>query len=92
MAPRRRSRRNLVKRGSTYHYERIVAGRRVRRSLETSNLEEAIARRDQLERDLALSRFAPTEVPTFAAVAREAIGVMRAHRETESEAGYAATT
>jgi len=92
MTPSRRKRRNLVKRGSTYHYERIVDGRRVRKSLETSNLEEAIARRDAFERDLALRRFPGKAAPTFRTAAREALHEMDTQRAADTDTGYATTT
>src|SRR5262245_15284663 len=89
----RRRRRNLVRRGRVWYFERIVGGRRVRRSLDTSNLDEAIARRDALERNLALRRFpASGSVPTFGAAAREALAAMDVRRDSGAETGYAATT
>ncbi len=92
MSPRRRNRRNLVKRGSVWYFEKIVDGHRYRRSLETANLDEAIARRDTVERELALKRFTRQRCPTFSQVAREALRDMDACRDAGVETGYAATT
>ncbi len=91
MSPRRRERRNLVKRGSVWYFERVIGGRRFRRSLETGNLEEARARRDALERELSTARYS-REAPTFAVAAADALADMKARREVGAETGYAATT
>jgi integrase len=92
MPPRRRDRRHLVKRGSVWYFERLIDGRRFRRSLDTGNVEEARARRDALERDLATVRFSTRATPTFAAAAHDALAAMESRREAGAETGYSATT
>ncbi len=91
MSPRR-ERRNLVKRGSVWYFERIVGGRRFRRSLETESLETARERRDVLEREIASHRFTTAQPPTFATAAKEALDTMQARRDASAETGYSATT
>ena len=92
MSPRRRDRRHLVKRGSTWYFERVIDGRRYRKSLDTGNLEEARARRDVLERELATTPFATRNAPTFTVAARDVLAAMHARREAGAETGYSATT
>jgi hypothetical protein len=78
----RRGRRNLVKRGGVYYVEAIIKGRRIKRSLKTGVLEEAIERRESVLREerAALERGPEPEVPTFAEAARRALERMAARR------------
>jgi len=92
MAPRRRDRRHLHKRGSVWYFECVIDGRRIKKSLDTENLEEARARRDALERELATTPFAARDTPTFAIAARDALAAMESRRDAGSETGYSATT
>ncbi len=92
MAPRRRDRRHLHKRGSVWYFERVIDGRRIRESLRTGNLEDARARRDILERELATAPFSTRETPTFATAARDALTAMETRRTAGAESAYSATT
>ena len=91
MSPRR-ERRNLVKRGSVWYFERVVGGRRFRQSLETGSLEVARERRDALEREICSRRFTAAQPPTFAVAAKETLDAMKARREAGAESAYSAST
>ena len=91
MSPRR-ERRNLVKRGSVWYFERVVGGRRFRQSLETGSLELAREHRDALEREIASRRFSVSQPPTFAVAAKEALDTMKARRDAGAESAYSAST
>jgi len=50
---------NVFKRGSTFYVEFYLGGRRVRRSLRTSRKSDALARKEAIERQVALGRYEP---------------------------------
>ena len=63
--PRGRKYRNLYARGELIWFEKLVNGRRTRRSCRTSDWEVAAAVRDEWERQTGASRLPVLAVPTF---------------------------
>ena len=102
---RRGKRRNLMKRGDTWYVEVIVDGRRIKRSLKTGVLEEAIERRDPALRDAIAERERaaiaereraaapePESMPTFSEMARKTLKSLREEIEHGEDDAYARTT
>src|SRR5271157_5225388 len=67
--PKGQKYRNLTLRGGVIYYRRMMGGRRVRVSLETSDWEIAAQAKDIFERHKMGGRGAPVEVPRFEAFA-----------------------
>lgn len=67
--PRGRKYRNLYARGEVVWFEKLVNGRRTRRSCKTSDWDLAAAVRDEWERQTGASRLPVLAVPTFGELA-----------------------
>jgi integrase len=67
--PKGRKYRNLYPRGEVIHFEKIVNGRRTRRSCKTKDWDHAAAVRDEWEKLSGASGLAIVDIPTFAKLA-----------------------
>ncbi|MHC4506059.1 MAG: hypothetical protein ACYTFI_22420, partial [Planctomycetota bacterium] len=67
--PRGRKYRNLYARGEVIWFEKLVSGRRVRRSCKTGDWDLAAAVRDEWERQTGASRLPVLNMPTFGELA-----------------------
>ena len=91
---RRGNRRNLIKRGGTYYVEAIVKGRRIKRSLRTGVLEDAIQRRDAVlreaiaERERAAEPELPPKAPHFADLVADALAASEKDHAYRTHADY----
>ena len=84
--------RNLTVKGDTIIFERVIHGRRIRRSLETDDWKVAAERRDALEAKLGVSITPRAMVPTFAEEAASTLETMERHIQAGAETAVASTT
>lgn len=84
--PRSPKHRNLTKRGGVWYYQRVVGGRRYRKSLETGDLEKARGRAAayEQERGIGLGQpvFQAPETPLLQDFAERYLAEMRASSRT----------
>ena len=94
MARRSSRRKNLVKRGGAWYVDAIVDGRRIKKSLKTGVLEEAIQRRDTVlreaiaERERAAAPEPEPEVPRFAELVAGALAASKKDHAYRTHADY----